>query len=131
MTFGTSCTGSAGPLVATAEQLPWRGASCRTSASGFAATAVGVACLGLTSQATLLSAIHPSGLPGCLLSTSIEAVAITVPNGGVCHHDLVIPDVPALVGIQLFAQFLQLDLPPAAAPTSSSSNGLALTTGAF
>lgn len=129
--YGTTCVGPAGPLVAAAETLPWTGATFRSRASGFAPTAVGAVGIGLASQSTSLSTVHPTGQPGCLLSTSLDAVSIVLPNGGVCSQSLSIPDAPGLVGLQLHVQFLQLDLPPAGAPTSSSSNGIELSIGAF
>ncbi|MCB9880128.1 MAG: hypothetical protein H6835_21245, partial [Planctomycetes bacterium] len=129
--IATNCVGGAGPLTATADELPWLGATFRASTNGFAIGALGVAVVGLTSPNTPLSALHPSGLPGCALLASGEATTLVVPTAGRASVQFVIPRDTALVGVQFFHQMLQAEFVGGAMQSLSSSNALHLTVGVF
>lgn len=129
--IATNCIGGAGPLTSTADELPWLGATFRASTSGFAPGAVGVGMVGLTSPNTPLTALHPSGLPGCALLASGEATTLAVPTAGRAGVQFVIPSDAALVGVQFFHQFLQAEIVGGALQSLSGSNALRLTVGTF
>ena len=56
---------------------------------------------------------EPAGIPGCLLYQSAEVtITLTAPNGtGLVPWPVPIPNVPALLGGEVFFQALTLDLP--------------------
>jgi hypothetical protein len=129
---GTACIGPGGPVRLVAVALPWVGSTARTKAAGFAGNAVAVAILGLRTAQVPLTALHPSGLPGCDLLTTSEVTVLALPAGGAVDFSLAIPDAPWLAGLVLNHQFLQADLGPSGGLTTlSSSNRLTLTLGAY
>lgn len=130
--YGTPCTGSAGPLTLTANNLPWAGSTFATTGSNFAPSALGISLLGFLPQATPLVAFHPAGLPGCDALVDPITVGLHVPVAGNVGLSLGIPTDPSWMGAVLRSQVVQLELDPFGAPTSiGGSNALAFTLGAF
>ena len=78
-TLPTPCVGPAGPL-ALLGTLPWTGATLQTTTTGFANNGFGLMVLGTAQTDTPISLLHPAGLPGCDLLTSLD---ITLPVSAV------------------------------------------------
>jgi hypothetical protein len=130
--FGSACSGSGGPLLLSATSLPWIGGSYRSTTTGFAANSVGLGFLGLQQVNTPLSALHPAGVPGCDLMVSVDHSVLVLPIAGIATFSLPVPDTVAIVGIEVFQQFVQVEFGGAGAITSiSGSNGVELTLGVF
>ncbi|MFN3240845.1 MAG: hypothetical protein ACE37K_04955 [Planctomycetota bacterium] len=49
------------------------------------------------------------GLPGCELRTSAEVTVFSLASGGVASHSFVLPNSPAIYGLQFFCQGLVVD----------------------
>jgi hypothetical protein len=128
----TVCTGTTGAVSLTAATHPWVGATFASDATGFAPNALAASFLGFTSPNMPLSVFAPFAGPGCLCLASSEAVALAIPQGGRANYSLPIPNVGAYAGLELFHQFLQLEVGGSAQATLlSSSNGLHLIVGVF
>lgn len=131
-TITTLPSGCGAPsITVTVSELPWLGATHRIEGSGFANGSLVAGLVGLQSPGTLLSALHPSGLPGCRLLASTEAVLLSGPSAGSTHLDLAIPRNTAFVGVQLYEQFLELRLQGTSQPAIGSADGVRLVIGAF
>lgn len=129
---GTLCAGPAGPLLVQPSGRPWTGTTYRTTASGFAANALGAVVLGFGQQFLPLANLHPSGLPNCLLLANPDALQVLVPVAGTGSHALAIPDAASLAGTLLYQQFLQAEIGAHGAVVSlSSSARLTLLVGVF
>jgi len=127
---GAGCTGSAGPVVFTATDLPWLGGTYRATATGIAAGAVAFDVLGLQATSQPLSLIHPAGGAGCNNLVMAIAVRFLVPSNGTATMQLVVPADPAFLGMPLFDQVQQVEIGASQAITAiTSSNGLRLTIG--
>lgn len=125
-------SGCAAPsLQAAAEQLPWLGSTYRSAADGYLPGSLAVALVGLQSPGTALAALTPLGQPGCRLLASTEAALLLLPNAGRASRVLAIPDSPALVGVMLHEQYLELRNPAGFGAQLLASNGLRLVLGAF
>lgn len=130
--FGPACVSPNGPLVLSAQELPWLGGTCRTTATGFTTNALGASVLGFSVPNTPLSALLPIASPGCLLLASADAVALLVPQAGVASASFALPRDIGLVGVSLYEQFLQLSLDAQNQPLDlGGSNGLALVVGTY
>jgi hypothetical protein len=127
----TACIGPAGPLVAAVVAPPMRGAAYRSVGRGFAVGGVAVHVTGLAVANTPLANLHGSGLPNCELRTSLDAVELAQPIAGATTFAVVIPGDPALVGVAVREQYLQLAPDASGALTMSGSNALAVTVGSF
>ncbi|MCR9246892.1 MAG: hypothetical protein NXI31_17805 [bacterium] len=130
MALPTSCNGPAGPLNLTAGSLPQLGTAFGATATGFAAGALGFTILGFQSPGLPLSQFSSAALPNCDLLASTDSVLLALPSNGAASFSWTIPGAPVFAGLDLYLQFLQLELGPMNALTSlSSSNGLQLTLG--
>jgi hypothetical protein len=130
--FGPTCVSPTGPLVLSAQELPWLGGTCRTMATGFAANSLGAAVLGFSVPNTPLATLLPIGSPGCLLLASPQAVVLLVPQAGAASTSFALPRDVGLVGVSLLEQFLQLSMNAQNQPVAlSGSNGLALVIGTY
>ncbi|MCA8952583.1 MAG: hypothetical protein KDE27_23930 [Planctomycetes bacterium] len=128
----TACAGSSGPVTLTAATLPWIGSRFASTATGFAPGAFAVSLVGLTSPGVFLGWLSPTALPGCDQLASQEAILLHSPQGGAVDYSLPLPNDPAFAGVQLYHQFLQLEVGGQGQLAAlSSSNGLRLTIGAL
>jgi hypothetical protein len=130
---GVGCASSVGPLVLSADALPWVGATYRSVCTSIAPQgALAVGLLGATDPALPLSTLHPAAGPGCSLLASLDVVLFLPQNNGTAAMDFAIPADVSLVGVALKQQALQFEL-----DTQFNillligSNGLTLTVGAF
>jgi hypothetical protein len=130
--FGSGCSSSVGPMILAANDLPWVGSTARSTCTGLAPSGFAVGLFGFTSPGTALSALHPAGGIGCSLLASLDAVVLMIPTAGSVVHQVAIPMNPALAGIVLQEQVLQVELDPAFNITRiASSNGVTFTVGVF
>jgi len=127
---GTGCSSAAGPLVLTADNLPWTGASFRTTTTG---VPPGSLCLGLTGLSQLsipLDLLLPEGQPGCTLLTALDILSLLLPGPGTAHSAFALADDPALLGVAFFQQTIPLEFDGTGAIVAlRASNALALTIG--
>lgn len=122
--IATNCIGPAGPMVLTSN-LPVLGTTFQSTVTGFASTSLAIAIVGYSSQSIPLSSILPVGIAGCDLLASPDVIVLSVPVAGASSYQLAMPGSTALAGINLYHQFLQLELTGSGATVSlSSSNGL-------
>lgn len=129
MVLPTPCNGPAGPLNLTANSLPQLGTAFCATAAGFAAGTLGFSILGFQSPGLPLSQFSPAALPNCDLLASTDSVLLALPSNGAASFSWTIPASPVFAGLDLYLQFLQLELGPNALTSLSSSNGLQLTLG--
>ncbi|MCA8975355.1 MAG: hypothetical protein KDC98_11590, partial [Planctomycetes bacterium] len=128
----TACIGPAGPITLSTITQPWVGSTCRTRATGFAPTSLAASLYGMSSPGTPLSQLSTAALPGCDLLADPISITLAFPQAGASTYDLVIPNSPALARVNLFHQFLQVEIDPLGGLASlSSSNGLRITVGQF
>ena len=129
---GGGCSGAAGPLTLRAVELPWLGGSLRTTTSGLPTGALSIGVFGFGAIAQPLAALHPLGVPGCLLLASDDILLQFAVVAGTVAADFVIPNAIALVGAQFQHQVLAVERSAAGhAIALTSSNGLQLTIGAL
>jgi len=129
---GSGCGGAAGPGSLVATSLPWLGAVCTAQAVGLPNPAVAVQVLGFAVPPTPLAALLSLALPGCVLSTTPDALALVVPSAGAATLSLAIPDAPALTGLAVRQQLVVFELGTGAVVTSvTSTNALDLVLGDF
>ena len=130
--YGAGCSSAAGPLVLTADTLPWLGATLRTTTTGIASNSFCIGAIGFSAVAIPLGAVLPAGQPGCSLLTSSEILLLVPQAAGAAHTDLVLPNTASLVGGILRLQTVPLELDAAGAIVAvRGSNALAATLGSF
>lgn len=125
--YGTSCTGPAGPMVLQATELPWVLGTYRARTTGFGAGMVGISALGLVPTSTPLASILP-GSGACDLLVNAVTTSLLVPTGGVTTHQFAMPSSPVFVGVVILDQVLAL-VTAGPSPTLQASNGLQLQIG--
>jgi hypothetical protein len=132
--FGTGCAGSAGVLELDTADRPWLGATLTIRWSNVAPGTVALLALGGSRQdwlgVPLPLPLASIGMPGCTLLASLDVgLALPVP-ASVLQQQVPLPNVPAVLGMELFAQGFDLDA--GANPAGiTASNGLALRLGAL
>ena len=124
-----TCTGTAGPMTLGAVQQPWAGGSFESTCTGFAANSLALSVVGFATATTPLSQLHPTGIPGCQLLATTDAVMLVLPSSGTAALQFPIPFDPAFVGVTMHHQFLQLETAPAV--SLLGANGVTLTVGYF
>lgn len=130
--IGASCSGSARSLMLSPVELPWTGSTFRARSSAFSANAVGAVLAGVSSPNLPLSTWLPTAPVGCALLTSGEVAVQAVLNPGSTDIAIAVPDVPALAGLELFLQAIQLEFgSQGSSGPASSSNALRVVVGSF
>jgi hypothetical protein len=130
LSYGTGCSSGAGPLVLTAETLPWAAAPFRTTTSGLDASSLCARVIGLTQLSSPLDGLLPQGQPGCSLLATLDIVDLWFPSAGVVHAWFALPPDPVLNGLTFFQQSVQLEFDAAGALVAvRGSNALAATIG--
>ena len=131
--YGAGCSSAAGPLVITADTLPWIGSTMRTTTTGIAPVSLCLGLTGFTQQAIPLAAVLPQGQPGCTLLDSAEVVDLlpSNPNGSV-SSTLALANSTSLIGAVFYQQTVPLEFDAQFALTAvRSSNALTLVVGAL
>jgi hypothetical protein len=128
--YGTGCS-AAGPLVLTADALPWLAATFRTTTTGIAPFSLCLAATGFAQVSIPLASILAEGQPGCTLLAAPDILTVLLPDGaGTARTTLALPNNPALLGGVFFQQSLPLEFTGLFALVAvRASNALALTIG--
>ena len=130
--YGSSCVGSAGPVVLGATSAPWLQTIFRSRATGMPSNSLAVAVYGFSQIAVPLSAGHPQGQPGCLVLVADQILIQVLVGSGQVDAAVAIPNDPALVGTRFFHQLVPVELDAFGGITAiTSSNALAATVGVF
>ncbi len=128
----TACAGPGGPVQLSANNLPWIGTTFASTANGFVPGALAFAVLGYAPLDLPLATVSAAALPNCNLLTTPDATVLQVPSGGSSTWTLPIPNVAALIGAQLFHQFVQVEFGgPSGIQSLSASNRLTLAIGGY
>jgi hypothetical protein len=123
---GTGCTGSAGPVTLTADNLPWLGGTARATANGFPAASLGLFAIG--TQPTTIAL--PLGGAGCSLYVVPDVLDVLLPGNGSAAANFAVPRNLALAGLQVRTQVVALEFDAGGALLPlRSSNALQLTLG--
>lgn len=131
--YGAGCSSAAGPLVITADTLPWIGSTMRTTTTGIAPVSLCLGLTGFSQQAIPLAAVLPQGQPGCTLLESADVVDLLPgnPNGSV-SSTLALANSTSLIGAVFYQQTVPLEFDAQFALTAvRSSNALTLVIGAL
>jgi len=129
---GAGCTGSAGPLALTGDNLPWTTRTFSATGTGFPAGSVGFGVVGFTTVSTPLSQLHPAGGAGCSLLVNPDVTLLLLPAAGSVTLSIGMPVTPVFAGVVLNAQALCVELDLSFNITAiTSSNALAITIGAI
>ncbi|MFY9344514.1 MAG: delta-60 repeat domain-containing protein, partial [Planctomycetota bacterium] len=130
--YGVGCSGSAGPVQLTVVEPAWVGGNLRAITTGIPSGAFAIGIGGLAANQVPLSSILPTGLPGCDLLTTVEALYLLAPVGGSAQSTIPIPNAPLYLGKQFFHQVVVLELGPAGAlGPLTGSNAIEVHVGAF
>lgn len=128
----TACVGPAGPLSLVADSQPWIGTTFASTSTGFAVNGIGVSVFGFARLDLPLSSLVSGSLPDCNLLPTPDVVQLCVPVAGACTQSLPLPSLPALTGLFLDHQFVQVELGgPTGIVSVSSSAGLSMTIGGY
>jgi hypothetical protein len=131
--YGSGCSSSTGPIVLTADNLPWVGIGpFRSTATGMGPNSVAFGLLGFTARNTPLIQFHPAAGPGCDLLASPDATILLIPVNGAATSQFGMPTSAVFAGVVLHNQILQIELDASLQLSLlSASNGLQLTIGAL
>lgn len=111
--YGAGCSSAAGPLVLTADTLPWTVATFRTTTTGIAAGSLCIDAIGLTQLAFPLDQLLAEGQPGCSLLSSLGILMLSLPDAGrVAHSSFALDDDPSLIGVSFSQQTIPLEFDP-------------------
>lgn len=125
----SGCVGRSPVFVA--DSLPWVGSTFRSTCHGIVAGAIGSWVLGTASPATPLSTLHAAGATGCRLLASLDVTLPLLSVGGAARLSFDIPPNPALVGVVVHGQAIEVTATAGVITSITSSNSLTLTVGAF
>lgn len=131
--LGGGCTGSGGPNVLTATELPLVGGEFRSLATGMPSSGAIVLAIGFTLTSTPLNSILPYALPGCTGTHTAEIqVFLPAAPSGQFEAGFPITNTPTLVGAWFAIQVAPIELDVNFDPiTLTSTNGLQVTVGTF
>jgi hypothetical protein len=130
--YGAGCTGSGGPNVLTATQLPLLGGQFRAVGTGMPALGFVVSATGLTPASLPIASLVPQGLPGCTSLLLPDAVEITFASAGRVTTSIAIPRALSLVGLPIRQQVAPFETGAGGAVTAiTATNGLLVTVGAL
>ncbi len=134
--LGAGCAGSSGTpnLSASSNGVPWVDTTFSQTVLNVPASNLGAVQLGLSSSlwngTPLPIDLSVLGMTGCSMYVSGDALLPLVPQNGQATFDLVVPNLPSLVGQSIHDQALLVD--PGANPLGLTvSNGASLTFGAL
>jgi hypothetical protein len=131
MSYSVACVGPAGALTLASTTRPYVGSNFLGECAGALAGASHFAVYGLQTAATPLTGVTALGGPCDLLTTPV--VTLFAPTvAGVARSSFAIPNQPAVAGLAIYLQMLQLETSATGAPlVLRGSNGLALTLGSY
>jgi hypothetical protein len=129
--YGSGCSGSAGPVTLSAVSLPWVGGTYRARSTGIPGSALVLDVLSTATSNTPLNTILPQALPGCTLLALPELLTLVVPSGGSALSQLVVPPAVVFLGVPLRQQHIVLELGSNGIQALSASNGLTVVAGSL
>lgn len=130
--YGTGCSGSAGPVHLTASTWPMLGGRMRARTTGLPTNTLAVGIFGFSQISVPLSSGHPAGAPGCDVLDADEILIEFLVGAGFVDSSIQIPNDPMLVGADFHHQVVPVELDASGAVTAiTSSNALTLTVGSF
>ena len=130
--YGAGCTGSGGPMVLTADNLPWTTRNFTATGTGFPANAIGFGLIGWGAVSTPLSTLHPLGVIGCDQLVSADVTVLLLPVAGSATLPIGMPSSTVFAGAVLNTQMIGVELDVLFNLTAlTSTNALALTIGAI
>ena len=125
--YGIGCNAGS-ELILDAATRPLLNSNADMVVSGIpAGVGLGVMALSLT-QINPGASLAAAGMPGCSLYLTLDFTDVLIVTGATANYTLAVPNNPALVGQQVFAESAMLS-PGANAAGLVTSNGLALTIG--
>tara|TARA_R110002072_G_scaffold273219_1_gene433661 strand:- start:52504 stop:54888 length:2385 start_codon:yes stop_codon:yes gene_type:complete len=125
---GTGCSGSAGSVDLTTNDLPWLGSKVVSATTGMTASSLAVQVVGVQG----LNVPLPLGAAGCSLLVDPLALELLIPSGGVVPGEFRVPNNVGLLGRTLLLQVVGVELGATfSLHQTTSSNALQLTVGAF
>lgn len=129
--FGSPCSGSAGPLQLAATTLPWSGSTYLSLCTGAPPQSFGLELFGWLPGSTPLITLHPNGVPGCHLLLQPTSLLLRFPQQGSLYGATALPNTPTVAGVQVLQQFLVGEFSAGGLVSLTGSNGLVLTIGSF
>ncbi|MBL9078413.1 MAG: hypothetical protein JNL08_12960 [Planctomycetes bacterium] len=108
--YGTGCSSAAGPLVLTADTLPWIGSTFRTTTTGIAPLTVCLGLIGLSQTSIPLGALLAEGQPGCDLLVSLDILLTPEPGAGTVSTTFALANDPSLIGVPFYQQTFPFEL---------------------
>jgi hypothetical protein len=128
--YGSGCSSAAGPLVISADTLPWLGAAFRTTTTGLAANSLCFGAIGFSQVAIPLASLVAEGQPGCTLLAAADIAFVLQSGPGTAHSSFALTNTPALLGVTFYQQTIPLEFGGSGALSAvRSSNALAATIG--
>lgn len=106
-TTGAGCTSTAGAVALQADNLPWAGATFRSTATGMTPQSLALHVVG--TNALSLPLPLPFGAPGCTLFVDPIVTELLFPVGGTVAAGLAIPDTASLAGVAVHTQVVGLE----------------------
>ena len=126
----SQCAGASPQLFALND--PWIGTTYQAFAGPFATTSLALEVVGFTGVVVPLPPLLAEAEAGCALLTTPDILTGMVPVGGYVLVGAAVPLNPALVGVTVHQQFLELQFGVGGALAAvRASNALTLTLGAF
>ncbi len=129
-TYGAGCSSAAGPLVITADTLPWISAPFRTTTTGIAPDSLCIGLIGLSQVSIPLAALLAEGQPGCSLLTSLDILLSLTQSPGTASSSFALANDPSLIGVPFFQQTIPFEFDAFGAIVAvRGSNALSLVIG--
>lgn len=131
-THGSGCVGGGGPLSLEADGLPWQGTTFRAVCTGLAPGSLAVGVYAFSQVAIPLAAVHPQGVPGCMLLVDDDILLQFLVSAPTVQTAIAIPTTTQLIGASFHHQVVPVETSAAGHVTAiTSSNALTLTVGVF
>jgi len=107
--YGTGCSSAAGPLVITADTLPWISASFRTTTTGVAPGSLCLGVIGFGQTNLPLGLLLAEGQPDCSLLAAPDLTLLLTNGPGTAHSSLALANSAALLGAQFHQQTIPFE----------------------
>lgn len=128
--YGAGCSSSGGPLVITADTLPWIGATFQTTTTGVAPVSLCIGVIGLSQVSIPLDLLLAEGQPGCTLLAALDILLFLQNGPGTAHSAFALEADPSLIGVTFYQQTAPLEFDAGGNIVAiRSSNALAATIG--
>jgi trimeric autotransporter adhesin len=131
--YGSGCSGAAGPVSIAMISRPWIGSTYRSQTTGIPSGAAVFATVGFNpiQPAVPLSTFIPQALSGCEALVQPDTSLLLTHVSGVAQNAIPIAPDPALVGVNLFEQSVVFEMSGSTVVGATSSNALKVTVGSL